>query len=149
MESNRRDFIKKTILGAGIFSTGLVSCSSGRNEDQIGRSPGDKNTQLFNMSGYAAAGLENVRIGIIGLGMRGRGAVRRMSHIEGVEIVALCDKVPERVDRSMKTLKENGLPPAKRITGSEDAWKAVCEDSRIDLVYICTCLLYTSDAADE
>lgn len=138
MKSNRRDFIKKTALGAGLLSTGLVSCTSTQEKGQKSESDERIKEQLFNMSGYAAPKLDTVRIGIIGLGMRGRGAVRRMSHIEGVEIVALCDKLPERVDKMLKTVEENGLPPAKRFTDSEEAWKAICEDPGIDLVYICT-----------
>lgn len=138
MDSNRRDFIKKTVLSAGMLSAGLVSCTNKQQNGQTAKGGGSSRSQLFNMSGYAAPKLDKVRIGIIGLGMRGRGAVRRMSHIDGVEIVAICDKVPEKVERSQKTVEEKGLPPAKSITGSEDAWKAVCEDPGIDLVYICT-----------
>ncbi len=46
------------------------------------------------MSGYAAPAISTVRIGIVGLGMRGPDAVGRLIHIEGVEIAALCDKYP-------------------------------------------------------
>ena len=34
-----------------------------------------------------------VRVGFIGLGMRGPGAVERFTHLDGVEIKALCDLV--------------------------------------------------------
>ena len=61
-------------------------------------------TQNFNMSGYAAPPLGKVRIGFIGLGMRGPGAVERIAHIEGVEIASLCDKYPDRVDRMQEML---------------------------------------------
>ena len=36
--------------------------------------------------------LETVRVGFIGLGMRGPGAVERWTHIPGTQIVALCSK---------------------------------------------------------
>ena len=48
-------------------------------------------SQKFNMSGYAAPALPVVRVGVIGLGDRGSGAVERLSFIEGVEITALGD----------------------------------------------------------
>ena len=137
METNRRDFIKKTILGAGLVSTGLVSCTNSQEQGQKIKVERTR-AQAFNMSGYAAPKLETVRIGIIGLGMRGRGAVRRMCHIDGVEIVAVCDKLPERTAKQLEIVKEKGLPAPKNITGTEEAWKAVCEDPDIDLVYICT-----------
>ena len=38
-----------------------------------------------------AAPMPVVRVAFIGLGMRGPGAVERMTHIDGVEIVELCD----------------------------------------------------------
>ena len=52
------------------------------------------------MSGYAAPKIDVVRIGFIGLGNRGPGAVERMSKIDGVEIKALCDLRPEKADKS-------------------------------------------------
>lgn len=55
----------------------------------------------FNMSGCAVPKMDKVRIGIIGLGMCGPGAVERMSFIEGVEIKALCDQYPDRVAKAL------------------------------------------------
>lgn len=77
-----------------------------------------------------------VRVGFIGLGMRGPGAVQRFTHLEGVEIKALCDLHPERVEKCQQILKEAGLPPADGYSGSEDAWKQMCLRDDIDLVYI-------------
>ena len=42
--------------------------------------------------------IENVRIGFIGLGMRGPDAVDRMTYIDGVTVNALCDIEPDRVE---------------------------------------------------
>ena len=81
--------------------------------------------------------LDTVRMAIIGLGMRGQGAVRRYTHIEGVEIRALCDLESYNTDRAQQTLMDSGLPEADLYTGSED-WKTICERDDIDLVYVCT-----------
>ena len=35
--------------------------------------------------------MEVVRVGFVGLGMRGPGAVERFTYIPGTQIVALCD----------------------------------------------------------
>ncbi|MBK8390185.1 MAG: hypothetical protein IPL23_13310 [Saprospiraceae bacterium] len=43
----------------------------------------EKSAINHNMSGYAAPKMGKVRIGFIGLGMRGPGAVERMRYIEG------------------------------------------------------------------
>ncbi|WP_178797691.1 Gfo/Idh/MocA family oxidoreductase [Bacteroidaceae bacterium] len=82
--------------------------------------------------------LDTVRVGFIGLGMRGPGAVARFTHIPGTKIVALCDLYPERVEASQKTLDKAGLPRAAAYSGDENAWKKLCERDDIDLVYIAT-----------
>jgi predicted dehydrogenase len=142
MSSNRRKFLRNLTLGGGALAAGIPSLNglfandglitegidSGRHLD----APGNNN-----MCGYSAPRLDKVRVGFIGLGMRGPGAVQRMSHIEGVEIKALCDKYPDRATKTQDILKKAGLPLAKEYSG-EDGWKAMCENEELDLVYICT-----------
>lgn len=91
----------------------------------------------FNMCGYAATKLKTVRVGIVGLGMRGPGAVDRLSYIEGVEITALCDKYSDRVEKAQQILTKKGLAKAKAYSG-EEGWKALCESKDVDLVYVTT-----------
>lgn len=87
---------------------------------------------------FAVDPIENVRIGYIGLGMRGSDAVDRMTYIDGVSINALCDIVPDRVEQVQKDfLEARGLPRAAAYSGTE-GWKQLCERDDIDLVYICT-----------
>ena len=79
-----------------------------------------------------------VRMGFIGLGMRGADAVNRISHIEGVEFKALCDLLPERVASVQEyVIKAKNLPECAEYSG-EEGWKQLCERDDIDLVYICT-----------
>lgn len=86
---------------------------------------------------FAAEPIPLVRIGFIGLGMRGPDAVNRMTYINGVEVKALCDLLPERVEKVQEDLQKKGLPRAAAYTG-EEGWKQLCERDDIDLVYICT-----------
>ena len=79
-----------------------------------------------------------VRVGFIGLGMRGPGAVERFVHLEGVEIKALCDLHPDRVEKASQILAKAGLPKAATYSGEETSWKALCDRPDIDLVYIAT-----------
>ncbi|KAA6349203.1 Glycosyl hydrolase family 109 protein [termite gut metagenome] len=92
-------------------------------------------TDVINLT---APKLETVRVGFIGLGMRGPDAVARFTHLEGVQIVALCDIHPERVENCQEILKKAELPEAVGYSGSEDVWKQLCERDDIDLVYIAT-----------
>ena len=83
------------------------------------------------------APIANVRVAIIGLGMRGSDAVSRLTYIDGVEIVALCDMVEKNVKACNETLKARGASPALEFVG-EDAWKKVEALPNVDLIYICT-----------
>ncbi len=89
------------------------------------------------MLGFAAEPIPVVRVGFIGLGMRGPGAVNRFTHLEGVEIKGLCDLEQSNVDKCQKTLADAGLPAADGYVGPE-AYKELCERDDIDLIYIAT-----------
>lgn len=83
-----------------------------------------------------------VRVGFVGLGMRGPGAVQRFTHMKdvglNVEIVALCDYEEARAKNINETIvKKAGLPSAAIYSGAE-GYKELCERNDIDLVYIAT-----------
>ena len=137
MNTNRRKFLRNIAIGTGALATGLPSIANpfGVSDEQMERSGTSAlQGQRFNMSGFAAPKIETVRIGVVGLGMRGSEAVERLSYIDGLEIVALCDKYPDRVAKSQKTLEKMGRSKAREYSG-EEGYKALCESNDIDLVY--------------
>lgn len=138
MNTNRRKFLRNISLGAGAVATGiptLANAFDAATDEQMQRSTAkEKTPPRFNMCGYAAPKLDVVRVGIIGLGMRGSGAVGRLSYIDGLEITALCDKLPDRVAKAQATLEKRGRPKAKEYSG-EEGWKALCESNDVDLIY--------------
>ena len=87
--------------------------------------------------GLAVEPIETLRVGFVGLGMRGPWAVMRFTHIPGVEIVALCDYDREGADGCQSFLKKQGLMPADVYYG-EHGYEALCKRDDIDLVYIAT-----------
>ncbi len=119
-------------LLAGVLA--LVSCS---NENIIKVDCPKRPAGQEDMVGFAAPALDTVRIGFVGLGMRGPDAVRRMTYIEGARTVALCDLRQDRIDYSQQILSGRGCPAAAEYCG-ENGWKELCEREDIDLVYICT-----------
>jgi Glycosyl hydrolase 109, C-terminal domain/Oxidoreductase family, NAD-binding Rossmann fold len=142
MKENRRRFLRNISLGAAGATAGLPLFANKITEgDGLNGSVNPKISRRlpndFNMCGYAAPKINTVRIGIIGLGMRGPDAVKRMSFIDGVQIVALCDKFPDRVVSAQQILVTAGLPKAAEYSG-EEGWKALAERPDIDLVYTCT-----------
>jgi hypothetical protein len=143
LKSNRRNFLKTaTIAGAGAMAGGFLPDLNSPQEQsklqEILQSVKKTHPQRFNMCGYATPALPVVRVGIIGLGDRGSGAVQRLSYIEGVEIKALCDKREVAVKGSQNYLNKIGRPAAKEFFGSEDGWKKLIEMPDIDLIYTCT-----------
>lgn len=141
MKENRRDFIKKVTLGgigAGMAMEAFPMHALDPSTDQSKRdrrARRQSKKQSFNMCGYRAPKLDTVRVGFIGVGRRGYSNLRQMTFLEGVEIVAICDIVQERIDEIQGLLSRQKLPAAEVYLGSE-AWKAVCEHPDIDLISI-------------
>ena len=145
MKNNRRNFLKLTSLAglsvaSGSFLEGLAAEPEKLNNsghlnlpEQVAR----QRAQKFNMSGYGAPKIDTVRVGFIGLGARGPGHVSNMSLLEGVDIKALCDIVPEKAERTRKRIEFAGFNPTL-YTGDAEAWKTLCDRPDIDLVYIST-----------
>lgn len=123
--STRRDFLKVAgLTGAATMVGSLGATLPVRKHAHVGS--------------LACAPLETVKVGIIGLGMRGPGAVSRLSAIPGVRVTALSDLYQARVDARNAWLAQNGFSTAKAYYGSEDEWKKLVEDPEVNLVYIAT-----------
>jgi len=144
MRLNRRHFLKLGSL-AGISVVGsniLPACKLSAKKDianhldNIREQTLLNHQQKFNMCGYSAPKMDVVRTGHIGLG-RGGGHVSNVSLLEGVEIKALCDLIPEKIDRTRRRIEGAGFKP-DIYTGDVEAWKSMCERDDIDLIYIAT-----------
>lgn len=136
MKNNRRDFLKMgSLAGIGLAGMGMLdSCAPPREgAGQTARS----RSQQFNMTGYAAPALNTVRVGFIGLGMRGPGHLADTLKIENVRVTAVCDIRPEKAEKARKTCQEHGHSPAV-YSGGADEWKKVCDAADVDLIYIST-----------
>ncbi|HLA59385.1 MAG TPA: Gfo/Idh/MocA family oxidoreductase, partial [Puia sp.] len=131
MKDKRRDFLKLSFL-TGLGLTGLV------NKNFAGKIWSDRQIpgQKFNMSGYSAPALDIVRVGFIGLGMRGPTHVKNLAKLEGVEIKGLCDIRPDKIMGIQKSLEGSVHKPA--VYSGKDDWKRLCEQNDIDLIYIAT-----------
>ena len=135
MKLTRRNLIRKLSIGMGVMGLNLpVFGENWISEDTI---ESDYSAADFNMSGYRAPKIDRVRVGIVGLGNRGEEAVRRLCYIDGLDIVALCDKYSDRVDKCKKAITDKELPEPKTFSGGEESWKGMA-DMDLDLVYICT-----------
>ncbi len=100
--------------------------------DEPQRAPGQESLLEFRV-----APIDTVRVGFVGLGMRGPGAVERFTHIDGVKIVGLCDKYADRAESCQVHLRNAGMPDATIYSGDE-GYKQLCERDDVDLIYIAT-----------
>ena len=75
------------------------------------------------MIGVPFAPRDVVRIGLIGVGGRGRSLLRDLLAIDGVQVTALCDLVPAHAARGAEMVKEAGQATAPAIfDGSDIIW---------------------------
>lgn len=92
------------------------------------------NNNVFKL---ACEPIQNVHIGIIGIGNRGLRAIRRYAFIQGAQITAVADLYEDNVNAAEEEIAKTNRPAIKKFHG-EDGWKEMCACSEIDLVYICT-----------
>ncbi len=125
----RRAFLKQT-LGAGAAVATVGSMTGCRTV--LGGVPD------MAVSGLKCKPLERIRVGVIGLGARGPGAVHTYAGLPGVEVTALSDLFADRAQSQQKWLKEQGMPDTAVYAGSEHAWRKLCESDKVDLVHVTT-----------
>ena len=116
----------------------LTACATSQKSARINTPTPKRPAGQQSALGLRTAPLQTVRVGFVGLGMRGPDAVSRWCHIEGTDIKALCDVEADRVEACQRLLRQNGRPEAAAYSGSTEVYKALCERDDIDLVYIAT-----------
>jgi len=127
---NRREFLKGTAwMGAAALASGC----------QLNRLGFGEGGQMQNFCCKNLMG-RNIRVGFVGIGSRGGAAVHRVSMIPGVEIVALCDKRAEQVEKHLSWLKERKYAGADKIRKyvGDEAYKQLCDFGDCDVVYCAT-----------
>ena len=128
--------IKNLLLIVTIIAA--TACSTTRNPKPIKVKVPARPAGQENVIGLTVPAIDTVRVGFVGLGMRGSDAVGRFTYIPGVKIVAVCDVLPEKVAEAQKTLADRNFPEAAGYSGDTEVYKQMCERDDIDLVYICT-----------
>jgi hypothetical protein len=86
----------------------------------------------------AAPPMEEVRIGMVGVGLQGTSHIENLLHVPGVRITAVCDIVPEKVQNAQKLVVDAGQKePAGYSRGPRD-FERLCETEDLDLIYTST-----------
>lgn len=121
---DRRRFLKGAVLAAGTTLAGAAR-------------PGRAETPTARPADIKVEPIETVRIGFVGVGRRGTSIVRELLRVEGCQITAVCDLIPERVERTQRTVQAKGDPkPLGFVRGPVD-YKRLCQED-LDLVITAT-----------
>ena len=79
---------------------------------------------------------KKIRLGIIGCGNRGRGILTEaIAPVESIEITALCDILPDRVQMALDGLKEKNYPVVPWTTSDHHE---LLDPSKFDVVVVAT-----------
>ncbi len=125
---DRRDFLKGTAW------MGFAALAGGCQLNRLGFGEGGTMQDFV----YAKLAGKRIRVGFVGIGSRGSGAVHRVSMIPGVDVVALCDLNPERVNENLAWLKEQKYPIVPKSYVGAEAYKYLCDFGDCDVVYCAT-----------
>lgn len=136
MDLSRRNFLGSTLLLPFFAGASSIDEVASLVKESVDRGSGRK--PACNMHNYAADPIPAVRIGFIGLGVRGGAAVSRIININNVDIRALCDTREYVVNVNQQKLQKAKKEPAAEYYGDDYAWKKLCERDDIDLIYIAT-----------
>jgi predicted dehydrogenase len=79
-----------------------------------------------------------VRLGFIGVGLRGQGHLELALRRNDVDVIAICDVQQRMIDMSMEIVKESGKPKPQVIMDGPYGYKKLLENKDIDAVIIST-----------
>lgn len=79
-----------------------------------------------------------VRVGFIGTGGIAISHLTNLLSLPEAEVVALCDRVPEQIDRARQAVNAAGATPDRRLGGvAYTDYQAMLRDEQLDAVYLC------------
>jgi hypothetical protein len=133
---HRRDILKLGAAGLGWAALGACTPGTGDSLERprldrpgLGAAPDQP---------FAAPPIELVRIGYVGVGGMGTAHVRNLLRIEGCQVTAVCDIVPDHAERSSRLIREAGFPAPTLYTNGETDFERLCAEEDLDLVYTAT-----------
>ncbi len=87
---------------------------------------------------FAGTTEEKVKIGIIGVGLRGQNHLELLLRRQDVELVAICDVSDRMLNAAKEIISKSGKKMPEIFTGNAYAWKQMLEKKQLDGVVIAT-----------
>lgn len=129
---NRRRFLQS--MAAIAATSAALGCTSTTNANSMLKTA----TQGRSTLGLTVPKMDVVRVGFIGVGERGVGAVKHFCHLDGVEIKAICDTHQAVVDRAVKIVVDKGFKKPDTYGKDDHDYLRMLERQDIDIVIIST-----------
>src|ERR1044072_2103200 len=131
---SRRDLLKAAgLAGIGLSTANLADAYAPEEEAQQVR-----RAQQGTMIGVRFEPHDMVRLGIIGVGLRGTEVLKEFLAVDKVVVNAVCDVVKDKCTRAAQLVEKAGQKtPAIYANGERDFEKLVARDD-LDFVYIAT-----------
>ena len=138
---SRRDLLKAAaaatagLAASGSFSLGIAeSITAATHPDLAPPAPPRRKS----MRAVPFAHHEEVRVGIVGTGLRGRSVLSELLGVDHVKVVALCDVVAEKAGRAAKMATDKGQSAPTLYTNGPRAFEQLVARDDIDIVYTAT-----------
>lgn len=144
VEISRRELMRLGTAGAALLgisgsAAAQITTAPGQIPTWAGERPLDLGPRLgpAPATRFAAAPIDEVRIGFVGTGGMGTAHVRNLSRIPGCRVVAICDIDESNAQRAAAVVEEAGHPRPTLYTSGETDYLRLCDDD-LDLVYTAT-----------
>lgn len=124
-KNDRRDFLK---CGAGLSAAAALAGT---------RSAAEQLAESGQEASKAKA-IKLVRVGFVGVGVKGSEHVANLLRLEGVELVAVCDIREEACAAAQRQTEKLGKRKPTAYTCGEHDFERMCKTEDLDLVYTAT-----------
>ncbi|MFF0372598.1 Gfo/Idh/MocA family protein [Micromonospora sp. NPDC005087] len=141
-ESPQEGFTRRRLLGSGVAAgaglglVGLAGQPAAADDDPIGQAPPRRKGETF-MGGVPFEPHDVVRVGIVGLGMRGGGMLGRFLNTAGVRVTALSDINATKVAEGAAEVRAAGQPDPAQYVGEKSFERLAARDD-VDFIYTAT-----------
>ena len=88
--------------------------------------------------GLVVPKMNEVRVGIIGVGERGVGFIHHFNNIQGSRVTAICDTDPLVIARAQKIMADYGQPNVAYYSKGEHAYRDLLAREDVDIVIVAT-----------
>lgn len=86
----------------------------------------------------ASAQSRKLKVGVLGVGMRGQVHLAELMRRDDVEIAAICDIDPFMIKRALSAIESAGRPKPKVYSRNRESWRRMIEKAGLDAVFIVT-----------